>query len=103
MILTSRFQLPIILFNYAPVAAKVVVPLLTTQSDIFHACEAETAMMLRSAARAGGRWTASRPAPIRRPLDEPELYRWRSVSALTKSGVIEQSHGGRRRAGTKNP
>ena len=85
--LTTRLQLPIILFNYFPVAAKVVAPLLTTQSDIYHACEGETAMML-----------ALRPELV--ALDRipprfdppssggPKLYRWQSLSVLAESGVM---------------
>jgi creatinine amidohydrolase len=65
--LTTRLQLPIILFNYFPVARKVVAPLLTTQSDVYHACEAETAM-ISPCGPSWWQWTASRPALIRRRL-----------------------------------
>ena len=98
--LTSRFQLPIILFNYAPVAAKVVAPLLTTQPDIFHACEAETAMMLalRPELVALDRIPPRSDPP---PSDEPELYRWRSFSALTESGVMGNPMAGTAEQGQK--
>ena len=84
---TTRLQLPIILFNYFPVAAKAVAPLLTTQSDIYHACEAETAMML--ALRPELVALERIPPRVDTPSSgEPELYRWRSFSVLTESGVM---------------
>jgi creatinine amidohydrolase len=98
--LTTRLQLPIILFNYFPVAAKVVAPLLTTQSDIYHACEAETALMLtlRPELVALDRIPPRFDPP---PSGEPKLYRWRSFSVLTESGVMGNPMAGTAEQGQK--
>jgi creatinine amidohydrolase len=98
--LTTRLQLPIILFNYFPVARKVVAPLLTTQSDVYHACEAETAMML---ALRPELVAADRIPPRSDPPSSggPKLYRWQSFSVLTESGVMGNPGAGTAEQGQK--
>jgi creatinine amidohydrolase len=91
--LTVRLGVPIILFTYYPVAARAVKPLLTTQSDIFHACEGETALML-----------ALRPELVARdripPRSDPpassgpSLYRWRSFAVLAETGAMGNPEAG---------
>jgi creatinine amidohydrolase len=98
--LTTRLQLPITLFNYFPVAARVVVPLLITQPDIYHACEAETAMMLSLRPELVA---LDRIPPRVNPPSSggPELYRWRSFSVLTESGVMGNPMAGTAEQGQK--
>jgi len=91
--LTIRLRLPIILFTYIPIAAQAVRPLLTTQPDMFHACEAETAMMLalRPDLVARGRLP---PGAGPTPSAGPSLYRWRSFAARTITGAMGNPEAG---------
>ena len=77
--------------TYWLAAAEVVKPLLESQSNVGHACEAETAMML-----------ALRPELVASDRITPDMdesdpaetaavegfYRWRSMAASTGSGVL---------------
>jgi creatinine amidohydrolase len=88
--------------TYWLAAADAVKPLLKSQSNVGHACEAETAMML-----------ALRPELVARDhiapgLDssDPEdavamegLYRWRSMAAATGSGVLGRPENATRETG----
>jgi creatinine amidohydrolase len=98
--LTVRLRLPIILFTYVPVAAQAVAPLLTTQSDIYHACEAETAMMLALRPELVARDRI--PARFDLPTSGgPSLYRWRSFAVRTETGVMGNPAAGTAEQGQK--
>ena len=90
--LTPEFEVPIVQFTYWYAAAEPIAAILETQKGLRHACEAETSMMM-----------ALRPELVARdriPLAKanvtPEvsdlvgggMYRWRTLGAMSSSGVM---------------
>ncbi len=86
--LTPKYRAPIVEFTYWYAAAEAIGAILETQGNVLHACEAETAMMM-----------AVRPelvAEARIPLAKsnqapdmpPGIYRWRTLGAVSSSGVV---------------
>jgi creatinine amidohydrolase len=61
-------------------------PLLATQSDIYHVCEAETAMMLALRPKLVAHEHI--PARFDPPSGGSSLYRWRSFADRTESGAM---------------
>lgn len=89
--LTPKLGVPIVQFTYWYAAAESIDAILETQSALLHACEAETSMMM-----------ALRPelvAEVRIPLAKANrtpdvkdlvgggVYRWRTLGAMSASGV----------------
>jgi creatinine amidohydrolase len=90
--LTPKLKLPIVQFTYWYAAAAEIAEILETQTALLHACEAETAMMMavRPELVAEGR---IRLAKANRSPDVVDVvgggvYRWRTLGAMSSSGVI---------------
>lgn len=90
--LTPKYRIPIVEFTYWYAAAEVIAPLLEKQPGLWHACEAETSMMM-----------AVRPelvaedriplAKVNRSPDVADIvgggvYRWRTTAAQSATGVV---------------
>jgi creatinine amidohydrolase len=89
--LSPNLGAALVQLTYWLAAADVVTPLLTSQRNVGHACEAETAMML---ALRPELVASERIAPGMDSSDPDDgaategLYRWRSMAATTGSGVL---------------
>lgn len=85
--LTVKLGSPIVQFSYPSAAQPAIATLLTTQTGVRHACEAETAMMLalRPELVAHDRIPARANAPSG---GDTGLYRWRSFAVRTETGVM---------------
>jgi creatinine amidohydrolase len=86
--LTIKLGVPIIQFTYPNAAAPAIAALLTMQTGVQHACEAETAMMMavRPELVANERIALARSNPP--PNPEPGFYRWRAIGARSASGAL---------------
>ena len=86
--LSIKLGVPIIEFAYPNAAAAAIAELLTMQTGVQHACEAETAMMMavRPDLVARERIPLARSNPP--PNPEPGFYRWRAISACSVSGAL---------------
>ena len=90
--LTPKLRVPIVQFTYWYAAAEAIAGILTTQKALLHACEAETAMMM--AVRPDLVADARIPlAKANRTPDVSDLvgggvYRWRTLGAMSSSGVV---------------
>jgi creatinine amidohydrolase len=86
--LTPKLGVPIVQFTYWYAAAPAIAELLETQTALQHACEAETSMMmaLRPEVVAHDRIPLAKANRSADP--EPGLYRWRTISARSASGVL---------------
>ncbi len=85
--LTVKLRVPIVQFTYPSAAQPAIAALLTTQTGVRHACEAETAMMLalRPDLVAHDRIPPRSNAPSE---GDKGLYRWRSFAVRTETGVM---------------
>ncbi len=85
--LTPKLGVPIIQFTYWHAAAEAIAAELETQTALLHACEAETAMTmaLRPDLVAKDRIPAASQAM---EYVQPGPYRWRTLAAVSGSGVI---------------
>ena len=89
--LTPRLGVPIIQFTYWYAAAEAIADILETQDALLHACEAETSMMM--ALRPG--LVAEDRIPLAKANTTPDIkdlvgggvYRWRTLGAISSSGV----------------
>lgn len=85
--LTIKLNTPIVQFSYPSTAQSAIAELLTTQTGVRHACEAETAMMLALRPDLVARERI--PPRANAPSDsEKGIYRWRSFAVKTETGVI---------------
>ncbi len=92
--LTVELKIPLVTFAYYDVGDAATQSILTTQTAVLHACEAETAMIM-----------ATEPGLVRhqhlniahgpdqdRPEIEalvgPKVFRWQTLNARSRSGVI---------------
>ena len=85
--LTPKLGVPIIQFTYWGPTQPEIAAVLETQSALLHACEAETAMtmFLRPDLVARDRIPAASQAM---EYVQPGPYRWRTLGAVSSSGVI---------------
>ena len=90
--LTPKLRLPIVQFTYWYAAAEAIAAILTTQSGLRHACEAETSMMMAVRPEL----VSEERIPLAKANRSPDVtdivgggvYRWRAIAALSSSGVI---------------
>ena len=90
--LSPRLGLPIVQFTYWYAAAEAIAAILETQSGLQHACEAETSMMmaLRPELVANDRIPLAKAnrTPGVADIVGGGVYRWRTLKAMSASGVI---------------
>ncbi len=90
--LTPKLGLPLLQFTYWYAAATEIAALLTRQTALLHACEAETAMTmaLRPELVATDRLhlVHGNRAPDLEDLPPPGVHAWRSIASRSPSGVI---------------
>jgi len=90
--LTPKLKLPIVQFTYWNAAAAEITAILETQTALLHACEAETAMMMAVRPEL----VAKDRIPLAKANRSPDVadvvgggvYRWRTLGAMSSSGVI---------------
>jgi creatinine amidohydrolase len=90
--LTPKLGLPIVQFTYWYAAAEAIAAILTTQPGLQHACEAETSMMMAVRPEL----VAEARIPLAKANRTPDVsdivgggvYRWRTLGAMSSSGVI---------------
>jgi creatinine amidohydrolase len=84
--LTPALGFPVVAMTYWNVAAAAIAEVLTAQSRLLHACEAETSLMLTL--RPGV--VAMDRAPPAQPLPDegPGAHRWRTLAEVSSVGVI---------------
>jgi len=90
--LTPKLGVPIVEFTYWYAASEAIAGILETQSGLRHACEAETSMMMALRPEL----VARERIPLAKSNRTPELseavgggvYRWRTIGAVSASGVI---------------
>ena len=89
--LTPKLGVPIVQFTYWYAAAEAIADILETQEALLHACEAETSMMmaLRPELVAEDRIPLARSntTPDIKDLVGGGVYRWRTLGAMSSSGV----------------
>lgn len=89
--LTPRLGVPIIQFTYWYAAAEAIAEILKTQDVLLHACEAETSMMMALRPEL----VAENRIPLAKTNSTPDIkdlvgggvYRWRTLGAMSSSGV----------------
>ena len=90
--LTPEFQVPIVQFTYWYAAAEPIAAILETQTGLRHACEAETSMMMalrpELVARDRIPLAKSNVTPEVSELVGGGMYRWRTLGAMSASGVM---------------
>ncbi len=90
--LTPKLGVPIVEFTYWYAAADKIAAILTTQTGLQHACEAETSMMMtvRPELVAEDRISLAKAnrSPDVSDIVGGGIYRWRTLSAMSSSGVI---------------
>ena len=90
--LTVRLGVPIVQFSYPHAAQPAIATLLTTQTGVRHACEAETAMMMavRPELVANDRIAMAKAnkTPDAEDIVGPGVYGWRTLSAMAATGVV---------------
>ncbi len=90
--LTPKYRIPIVEFTYWYAAAEAIAAILETQTGLRHACEAETSMMMavRPELVAEDRIAMARAnrTPDVSDIVGGGVYRWRSIGAMSSSGVI---------------
>ena len=90
--LTPKLGIPIVEFTYWYAASEAIAGILTTQSGLLHACEAETSMMMAVRPEL----VAEDRIPLAKANRTPDVadivgggvYRWRTLAAMCASGVI---------------
>jgi creatinine amidohydrolase len=90
--LTPKLGIPIVQFTYWYAAAEAIAAILTTQTGLRHACEAETSMMMAVRPEL----VATDRIPLAKANRSPDVsdivgggvYRWRTIAAMSSSGVI---------------
>ena len=90
--LTPKYRIPIVEFTYWYAAAEPIAAILETQKGLQHACEAETAMMMAVRPEL----VAEDRIPMAKANRTPDVadvvgggvYRWRTIGAMSSSGVI---------------
>lgn len=90
--ITPRLSLPIVQFTYWYAAAREIAEILEKQTELLHACEAETAMMMAVRPEL----VASDRIPLAHANSSPDVsalvgggvYRWRAIASRSSSGVI---------------
>ena len=90
--LTPEFEVPIVQFTYWYAAAEPIAAILETQKGLRHACEAETSMMMALRPEL----VAHDRIPLAKANVTPEvsalvgggMYRWRTLGAMSASGVM---------------
>ena len=88
--LTPKLGVPIIQFTYWDASADAIAAILEQQPQVQHACEAETSMMLavRPDLVAGERIPLPNRTPHAHEIVGPGVYRWRTLGAMSASGVV---------------
>jgi creatinine amidohydrolase len=85
--LTPKLGVPILQMTYWHPTAAEIAAVLETQAALLHACEAETAMTMALRPELVARERI--PAASQEMEDDPPgLYRWRTLGAVSSSGVI---------------
>ncbi len=87
--LTPRLGRPVVALTYWHVAAAEIAKVLTAQTRLLHACEAETSMMLALRPDLVAMDRAPPPQPA--PEDTPGLHRWRTLAQVSSVGVIGEA------------
>ena len=90
--LTPKLGIPIVQFTYWYAASEAIGAILETQAGLSHACEAETSMMMAVRPEL----VAEDRIPMAKANRTPDVsdivgggvYRWRSIGAMSSSGVI---------------
>jgi creatinine amidohydrolase len=89
--LTPKLGVPIVQFTYWYAAADSIAKILETQKALLHACEAETSMMMALrpdlVARDRIRLAKANATPDVKDLVGGGVYRWRTLGAMSSSGV----------------
>jgi creatinine amidohydrolase len=86
--LTPKYRAPIVEFTYWYAAAEAIGAILETQANVMHACEAETAMMMAVRPELVAEARIPLAKSNRTPDPAPGLYRWRTLGAMSSSGVV---------------
>ena len=92
--LTVELHIPLVSFTYYEADDAATRAILTTQSAVLHACEAETAMIMASEptlVRHDHLNTAHGPDQDRPEIEAlvgPRIFRWQALNARARSGVI---------------
>ena len=90
--LTPKYRIPIVEFTYWYAAAEAIEGILETQKGLQHACEAETSMMMAVRPEL----VAEARIPLAKANRTPDVsdlvgggvYRWRTIGAMSSSGVV---------------
>ena len=94
---TSKHRIPLCYATYWSVAKAEIADILDEQSELLHACEAETSMMLAVSPdlvdqqllpQIKGGFT---PGLSAIPRADPGIYRWRELSSVSGNVVVGQS------------
>jgi creatinine amidohydrolase len=103
--LSPKLEVPIIQFTYWYAAEKTIAGLLERQSNLWHACEAETSMCmaLRPELVAEDRIAMAEVnrTPEVADLVGPGIYRWRSLQSQSSAGVVGYPSAASRAKGEK--
>ncbi len=85
--LTPKLGVPILQFTYWHPTAAEIASVLETQTQLLHACEAETAMTMALRPELVAR---DRIPPASQAMEyvQPGPYRWRALGAVSSTGVI---------------
>ncbi len=92
--LTVELHLPLVTFAYYDVGDAATRDILETQSAVLHACEAETSMLMATepqlvdTSRLNEAHGPDQDRPEIEALVGPKVFRWQTLNARARSGVI---------------
>lgn len=92
--LTVELRIPLVTFAYYDVGDAATRDILETQSAVLHACEAETSMLMATephlvdTARLNEAHGPDQDRPEIEALVGPKVFRWQTLNARARSGVI---------------
>ncbi len=98
--LTVELKIPLVTFAYYDVGDAATQAILETQSGILHACEGETAMIMATEpglvrhAFLGAAHGPDQDRPEIEALVGPKVFRWQTLNARARSGVIGNAAAG---------
>ncbi len=98
--LTVELKIPLVTFAYYDVGDAATRAILTLQSAVLHACEAETAMIMATEPdlvrheHLGAAHGPDQDRPEIEALVGPKVFRWQTLNARARSGVIGNAAAG---------
>ena len=98
--LTVELKIPLVTFAYYDVGDAATRAILTSQTAVLHACEAETAMIMATEPdlvrheHLGAAHGPDQDRPEIEALVGPKVFRWQTLNARARSGVIGHAAAG---------